>query len=97
MNSHIRVYVFTLETLFFVTLIREMERFGSFEGASIDFSGLSIDVGDISKGRCAISYECRNSFHYCRCTRNDFSQVSLSVCPFGLQLFNRYRWELHLQ
>ena len=33
-----------------------MERFGIFEGSSINFTGLSLDVHDVSKGRCAARY-----------------------------------------
>ena len=33
-----------------------MQRFGIFEGSSINFIGLSLDVRDVSKGRCAARY-----------------------------------------
>ena len=33
-----------------------MQRFGIFEGSLINFTGLSLDVHDVSKGRCAARY-----------------------------------------
>ena len=45
-----------LETLPLLILASKIERFAIYDGTS-NFNGLSVNLGDISNGRCAIRYE----------------------------------------
>ena len=44
-----------LVTIYFAIFTHGMKRFGRFEG-TVNFNGLSLDEGDVSKERCAIRY-----------------------------------------
>ena len=56
MDRRCYVCLVVLDTVCFCSLVLGAKRFGSFEGA-VNFDGLSLDVEDVSKERCAIRYE----------------------------------------
>ena len=57
MGSPSRMFLLFLKLTVISTIFAHgMERFGIFEGSSINFTGLSLDVLDVSKGRCAARY-----------------------------------------
>ena len=65
-----------------------MERFGIFEGSLITFTGLSLDVRDVSKGRCAARYVLSR---FKKLRRNVFKSTNRNGVQYHLLLeFKRY-------
>ena len=57
MGSRSRMFLLFLKLTVISTIFAHgMERFGIFEGSLITFTGLSLDVRNVSKGRCAARY-----------------------------------------
>ena len=57
MGLRSRMFLLFLKLTVITTIFAHgMERFGILGGSSITFTGLSLDVRDVSKGRCAARY-----------------------------------------